>query len=309
MSEPTDLPPVQSHGKHALRTTGQILLLTAATLCFIAAVKCFLEPGKLLAGGVTGSALLMQRLLHWPVGLSMLLLNIPIFAAGFRYLGRRFGIYSAMAVLIAWVSADFIPFTPLTTDPMLAAIFGGALIGVGSALALKTGGSLGGFDILGVVVNRRFSLGVGEVLLALNGVLVLVTGYIGNAELAMYTLIGIFATSWTLDALQSPRPRKAFLVMTRRPERIQQRVLAQMGHGLTVFDARGAYTGQGVTALLCIVTRPETNELAEIVRDEDPDAFTAVLDASEVFGRFRTPSATRYLKRLRDRAPEAEVVS
>ena len=274
------------------------LLLVLGVVAFVASVKCFLEPAHLLSGGVTGAGLLMQSLLHVPVGLGMALLSVPIFLVAFRGVGRAFAALSALAVILSWIAADYLAFPPLTKDPMLAAIFGGALVGVGSAVALKSSGSLGGFDILGVYVSRRFGVGVGEALLALNGGLVVATALISSAELAMYTLLGIVATSWALDAIQAPRPRRAFLVMTRRPGPIQDRVLRQMGHGATVFDARGAYTGQEVTVLLCIVSRQETSELADIVREEDPDAFVAVLAAPEVFGRFHTPSAGAMLRRL-----------
>lgn len=295
-----DIRRAQRRARPLLRRAGQLLLLVVGIVSFIVSVRCFLQPARLLSGGVTGTALLMTKLFRIPVGLGMTALNIPIFLIGFRYLGRRFGWMSAFAVLGSWILADFAPFPPITEEPMLAAIFGGALTGVGSALALKSGGSLGGFDILGIVVNRRFSVGVGEVLLVLNGGLVVAAGITGNTNLAMYTLMGIFSTSWTMDALLAPRPRRSFLVMTRRPDQIRQRILSETGHGITILDARGAYTGEPITALFCVVTRPESNEMAELVREEDPDAFVAVLDTPEVYGKFRTPSAAAIWRRLKE---------
>lgn len=280
------------------RTCFRVFLMAAGVASFVVAVKCFVQPNGLLSGGVTGTALLLDHLFGLPVGLGMALLNVPIFLLGFRFLGVRFGISSACAVLATWLTADFLPLPVLTRDPMLAAIFGGAFTGFGSAVALRSGGSLGGFDILGVWVNRRFSVGVGEVLLALNGGLVVATGVIGSPELAMYTLVSIFAASWTLDSLQTSRPRKAFLVMTRRADTVRQRIVREMGRGVTVFPAAGGWNGAPMRVLLCVVTRGELRELADLVQEEDRSAFVVVLEASEVMGRFRKPEAADLLRRL-----------
>lgn len=283
-----------------LRAVARGVGLAAGVAAFVVAIKGFIQPNKLLAGGVGGTSLLIERLVGLPVGLLYFLFNIPIFALGARYVGRRFVTYSGVAVLLTWAMADWLPIPPLTDDPMLAGIFGGAVSGIGSALAMKAGGSLGGFDIVGVVINRRFSVGVGEVLLALNGLLVLAAGLVGSPEAAMYTLIGIFTTRWTIDSLTSSRPRKAFLVMTRNPAPVADRILRQMSRGVTALPARGAWTGDELTALLCVVTEPEMGELAELVRDADPEAFVVVLEASQVAGRFQTPSAWTYWRRLKD---------
>ena len=264
------------------------------------AVRALVLPNHLLSGGVTGIALFLNRTLHVPVGLGMTLLNVPIFLFGTRYVGRRFAILSGIAVLATWVLTDTLPIPALTNDPLLAGIFGGVLFGLGSALALRAGGSLGGFDILGVVVNRRFGLGVGEVLLVLNGALVILTGLMESAELAMYTLALIFTSGKTLDVLQAPRRRMAFLVMTHRPDTMRDRILRDMNRGVTLFRAEGGYTQSEITALLCVVTRAEIRELSDIVQEEDPAAFIVVLESNDVLGAFRNPPAAAYWKRLQE---------
>ena len=287
----------------AIREGWRDLLLLAGVLAFVVAVRGLILPNRILSGGVTGMALLLNRLTDFPLGLAMALLNVPIFVLGVRYVGRAFALRSAVAVLATWLLADYAPVPAWTHDPLLAGVFGGLLAGVGTALAMKAGGSLGGFDILGVVINRRFGLGVGEVLLALNGAMVVVAGLIGTPELAMYTLVAIYAAGKTIDTLQSPRGRKAFLIMTRRPGPIRDRVLAQMNRGMTVFRAEGAWSHEGITALLCVVTRAELRELGDIVQEEDPDAFVVVLESSEVMGSFRSPTAAAYWRRLQEAKP------
>ncbi len=287
--------------KAGLEVLRQALLLVAATFCFVVAVKGFIIPNHLLTGGVTGMSLLLHALFKWPVGLLTFLFNVPIFLLGFRDVGKKFAAYSGLAVLLFSLTVDHMPIGPLTKDPLLASIFGGIVGGLGSWLAIQAGGSLGGFDILGVVLNRRFSLGMGEVGLVLNGALVMASGVMNTPELAMYTLVGIYVGSRTLDALQAPRPRKAVLIVSKESAAIKERILLEMARGVTILKAEGAFTGEGSNVLMCVLTRYELMELRDIIRTEDPQAFVTVLEASDVIGRFRRPTAFDIWKRHQDR--------
>nr|MCU0225859.1 YitT family protein [Acidobacteriota bacterium] len=169
-------------------------------------LNAFYVPTRLLAGGVTGIALLGRDLFGFPVGLSIALLNVPIFLLGFRDIGARFAALSGLGVVALSLFTDLLPVQPLTDDPLLASIFGGVVVGIGGGLALRAGGSTGGFDILGVVLNRRFGLGVSEVLLFLNGGLIVAKGLLGTPELAMYTLVAIWTSARAMDALMAARP-------------------------------------------------------------------------------------------------------
>lgn len=271
----------------ALALAGRLLLVLAGAGCFAVAVRCFFLPNGLLSGGVGGTSLLLNELAGTPVGLVVLLLNLPIFALGGRVVGRTFAVFSGVAVVAVFLLIDFAELPRATNDPLLAAMFGGLFSGIGTALALRAGGSLGGFDILGVVLNRRFALGVGEVLLVLNGVLIAAKGLLGQPELAMYTLVGIYVTSRTIGAAQAARPRKAFLIVSARAEQIRARVLHQMRRGLTILRAEGGYAHDPTNVLLCVVSRPEIRELQDIIRAEDRAAFVVVLEASEIMGYFR----------------------
>jgi len=282
---------------------GRLFLLLAGTTCFAVAVRGLIEPNHLLSGGVTGTSLLLNRLVGLPVGLGVALLNLPIFLVGFRDMGRRFAIFSGMAVLVFWWLVDFLPLAPLTDDPLLAGIFGGVLSGLGTVLNLRAGGSLGGFDILGVVVNRRFGIGVGEALFTLNGTLVLAAGLTSTPELAMYTLVAIFSASWTVDTLQTRRLRKTFLIVTRRGEAMRERIVQEMKRGLTVIPGTGGYEREDLSVLLCVVPRAEVGEMEDLIRSVDPGSFAVVLDAGHISGWFRPFSTAETLRRLRTPLP------
>ena len=268
------------------------------------ALNAFYVPTQLLAGGVTGIALLLRDLAGFRIGLVIALLNVPIFLLGFRDIGARFAALSAIGVLALSLFTDFLPVRPLTDDPLLASIFGGVVVGIGGGLALRAGGSTGGFDILGVVLNRRFSLGVSEVLLFLNGGLILAKGILGTPELAMYTLVAIWTSARAMDALMASRPRKAFLIVSRRSDEIRQRVLEQMRRGVTILDGEGGHTGTPLKVLLVVVQRVEMRELRDVIRAADPLAFVAVLEASDVMGYFRRQTAIDYLRKRADRAED-----
>ncbi len=268
------------------------------------ALNAFYVPTQLLAGGVTGIALLLRDLAGFRLGLVIALLNVPIFLLGYRDIGARFAALSAIGVLALSLFADFLPVRPLTDDPLLASIFGGVVVGIGGGLALRAGGSTGGFDILGVVLNRRFGLGVSEVLLFLNGGLIVAKGFLGTPELAMYTLVAIWTSARAMDALMASRPRKAFLIVSRRSDEIRRRVLEQMRRGVTILDGEGGHTGTPLKVLLVVVQRVEMRELRDVIRAADPAAFVAVLEASDVMGYFRRQSAIDYLRKRADRAED-----
>ncbi len=288
-----------SRTRRVLQGLGRALLLAAGTGLFALSVRCLIQPNHLLGGGVTGAALLVNALTGWPVGLAALLLNVPIFLIGARDIGKRFAAGSAAAVVLFWAIADLVPAEAMTLDPILGALFGGILGGAGGALALRSGASLGGLDILGVVLNRRFNLGVGEAGLAVNAALLVAAGFLEGPEKAMYTLLAIYAGAKTMDAIQAPRPRKAVLIVSRRSAALRERILRQMGRGITVLKAEGAFGGEATDALLCVLTRFELGELRDIVREVDPQAFVTVLEASDVIGRFRQPTAYAVWKKLR----------
>jgi uncharacterized membrane-anchored protein YitT (DUF2179 family) len=110
--------------------------------------------------------------------------------------------------------------------------------------------------------------------------------------------VGIFASSKTIDALYSPTPRKAILIVSRESKAIRERILAEMNRGITVLKGEGAFTHEGVEVLFCVVTRYELQEMRDLVLSEDPEAFVSVWQASYVYGRFRKPNPLAYLKKL-----------
>lgn len=273
----------------------QVILVLIGELLNAYAFQSLIIPQKLLSGGVVGIALLLNQLAHLPIGVQTLIYNIPIFILGYRLLGRRFIVLSLIGVVSFSVITDNLKLPPLVdNDILLSSIFGGILTGIADGLILRAGGSTGGFDILGLIVSKRFNLAVGQVFMAFNGILLTIAAFVNGKDgpkLAMYTLIMLYVSSRVIDLMQSVTPRQAVLIISNKGEAIADKIIDDLGRGVTWFQGRGAYTDSEMKILLCVITQFEVTDLKRLIREVDPNAFTVILDAPEVHGRFdrRTP--------------------
>lgn len=251
------------------------------------AYQWFFSPHHLVSGGVGGVALLLWQAFGWSTGLQVLLYNIPILLWAWRYLGKRFMVLTILGTVAMSTALAVIPIRAvITTDPMLNAIFGGILCGLGTGIALRGGGSTGGLDVLSVAMNRRYSLPMGEVMLTVNALVVIAAGLNNNLDVVLYTLVSMFFSGKMVDVVTASTAKKTLMVITGNAQEIARRFNAEMGRGVTMVDAVGAYSGAERKILLCTVTRYEISQAKEIVSALDPEAFVVVLSTDEVFGRF-----------------------
>ncbi|MBE3583492.1 MAG: YitT family protein [Limnochordaceae bacterium] len=261
-----------------------------------AGLDLFLIPAKIAAGGVSGLATVIHYVVGGSVGTIMLLFNIPLFLAGMRYLGAHFGVKTLWGAVTLSVLVDvFAPYmSPLTHDPLLASIYGGAVTGIGMGLTFRFGGTTGGTDI-GAALLRHFTpLTVGQGLMVLDGAVILLAGLTFGPELALYALLTVFISARTIDLVQEgPGYAKCAYIISNDPERISTRILQEMERGVTALRGVGKYTGTPREVLMVIVSRSEITKLKEVVQQVDPKAFVVISDAREVLGegfdeRFRT---------------------
>lgn len=263
-----------------------VLILLGTSLSALAYTQLII-PNRMLSGGVGGLSLLINRLTGWPTSILVLLINIPILILGYRKIGGKFIGLTIMAVLSFSLLLDLFPTAITVNDQLLAAVFGGALNGLGLALVLKAGGSTGGTDVIGVILNRRYSLSMGEVMLAFNGLIVAASALIFDLTSALYTLITMFVTSRAVDALQHTRDRKTALIITEESDKIAAAIHEELHRGVTFLQGEGAYQHGQRKVIMCVLTRFEIAQLKEIVLREDPQAFMTISDTNEVIGRFQ----------------------
>lgn len=251
------------------------------------ALDAFTVPNRIAAGGVSGLATILYHQFGWPVGMVMLAVNIPLFAAGIKALGTSFGMRTVIGTIASSVFVDlFAPFLPvLTEDPVLASVYGGVLTGVGVGITFRFGGSTGGTDIAALLIHHFTRLGVGRSFILIDGLVILWAAAAFNAELAMYAFLSLVIASWTIDLIQEGRPfAKGALIISDEADAIAKEVLETLERGVTAFRGQGAYTGKERDALVVIVGRHQIHQLAQIVRSIDPRAFMVVADVSDVMG-------------------------
>lgn len=251
-----------------------------------AAYPLFLTPCNIAPGGLTGVGMIVNYLFHFPIGTTALLLNIPLFLMGYRSMGRVFVIRSLAATILFSLSIDVLQLPPLTTDPMLGAIFGGALMGVGLGLILRGGATTGGTDMIAKMVHHRLPfLSTGLFLMIIDCLVVVFAAVcIGTTE-ALFALVCIFINGRVIDMVMLGLSKnKACFVMSDRWEEISHLVLTDMDRGATQLLARGAYSGKERPVLLCVLPPQEVARFKEIVRREDETAFMFITEAHEALG-------------------------
>ena len=267
-----------------------ILVIIIGSFIASLGVNLFLSNAKLLSGGVTGIALILQYLWEVPSGITVFLLNIPLFFVSYKYLNKRFTIYTAIGMLS--FSTALMITKPLSTlvqvdDMLLYCIYGGVLIGIGSGLIFYRNGSIGGTDIITMVIRKKYSnFDIGQVGFAFNLIIVTVSIFIFGLPRALYTLISMFITSTILDkVLNGFTSKKLLLILTEKEDDIINYVIKDMNRGITALMAEGGYTRDKKRLLYVAVTTSQMISLKTKILRVDPKAFITIIDVSEVKGK------------------------
>ncbi len=273
------------------------LVITAGAFVLAAALDAFLVPNKIAAGGVSGLATIIYYLTGFPVGWCFLLLNIPLFVLSYRELGAQVvvrSLYGAVATsLFVELLAGRIGVP--TRDNLLAAFYGGILAGLGMGLVLRARGTTGGTDLVARLVHKYLPVTVGQALLGADFFVISLAGLVFNAELALYALLALLATSKVIDLVQEGVSyAKTAFIISRRPAEIAAAVFRELDRGVTAVPARGMYTGEEKTLLLVVVAKTEETRLKQVIYETDPEAFVFIANAHEVLGEgFRKVENTR----------------
>lgn len=247
----------------------------------------FLLPARLAAGGVSGISTLLYELYQFNPAYVQWILNIPIFAFGLWLLGKDFSAKTLVGVFFVpftiWVSAN-IPFT--IDNPLLSAIYGGIMLGVGLGIVYRGGGSTGGLATVAQIIKKYSRLSSGYSQLIVDGMVVVSSVFVFGLEIALYAMMSIYVTSKVIDFVQlQTSPSKLALIITNNEERIQTIINREIDRGLTKVNSLGGYTNEENTMILCVVEQQEAIYLKKILQEEEPTAFVVFLNASEILGR------------------------
>jgi len=264
-----------------------LLLLTAGSVIFGIGVKAIALPHGLITGGISGVALLLYYWTGWlKPGLWYFLINTPIFILGWFFVSRRFFFYSLYGMLIMTLAMDWVSFTIPVTEPVLAVLAGGTLIGTGSGIILNSLGSGGGNDIIAIILNQRFNFRIGTFFFLFN--ITLFAFSLGRLplDLVLFSLAMSFVTSQMVDYFLSIfNQRKLILIISERAEAIAAEILSRIHRGATYLEGRGAFSGRKKDVLLTVVNNYQLKRVEELVFNLDPDAFVIMENTFNVLGK------------------------
>ncbi|MFN2240642.1 MAG: YitT family protein [Anaerolineae bacterium] len=255
------------------------VLITVGALALAVNINLFLAPNNLAPGGVSGTSIIINEFTGWPIGLTMLVLNVPLVVLGFRTLGGfRFLSRTLYAVLVYNLSTDlmarWLAGVTVTDDLILNALFGGVLAGLASGLVYRGGGTTAGTGILGRVLQMRTGIPVSQIYLLVDGSVVFVAGLVFGWERALYALITLFVWGLATDyVLEGPSVVRTVFIVTDRPEDVGRAILERLHIGVTSWPAEGMFTRAQHTILFCTLSRPQEPDLRRVVNEIDPEAF------------------------------------
>lgn len=260
------------------------------------AMRLFLIPAQLVAGGVSGAAQIINYYTHWPIGLMTFLGNAPLFIVGWRYLGGpRFALRTAVGVFaFSFLTDILVLFIPagLTDDLVLNCVYGALLLGVGLGIVYRGKGTSGGSDILARVLNDRLHMPISQAYLVTDTVVVLASGFAFGWKQALYALLVIYVSGLAAEmASEGSDVFRTAMIVTNEPEAVADQIMEVLERGATILPGTGAYTGSDRPILYCVVTRAEVNQLKALVRDTDPKAFMVIGTAHEALGEGFRPLA------------------
>lgn len=281
---------LKQHPKFGIFVRGvyDYALIFIGSVILAANVPLFLEPNHVVSTGVTGLGMLAYYLWGWPIGLVTLLINIPLLLAGIKWGGGpRFFIRTIFAVVVLTVSIDVLSryLAPVGADPLLYTLFGGLLDGVGIGLVLRGRGTTGGTDIVAQLLARHRGIPFGQVLIAVNGVVLMGAAAVVGIVPVLYALVVNFVSGRVVDFVQEGVGyARSALIVSDKHAAVRQAILAELGRGVTVLEARGGYTEIPRPALYVVVYRTQITQLKNIITEIDPNAFVVVSEAHEVLG-------------------------
>ena len=262
-----------------------ILITTGSCICALA-VNGILIPRKFVSSGVTGVALIFHYIIPYlPVSVLYLLFNVPLFALGWKYVSRRFFIYSIIGTAIFSAAMEWIVVPIQVQDPLLCSLLAGIIMGVGVGIILRSAGSSGGTDIISVMVQTRFSIRLGYTVLAFNSIVLAASAMLFSLEIALYTLIYMYVSSHILDLVVTGlSQRKSVMIISKSQGDIIIRILKELNRGVTVIKGQGGYSGEPEDIIYTVIAFRDLASMKRLINKIDPHAFVVFSDTAEVMG-------------------------
>ena len=258
------------------------------------ALNFFWTPGHMYSSGITGFAQLInsmsERFLPFTISTSLMyfLLNVPLFVLGLVKIGHKFTFFTIIAVVLGSIMMKVVQPLSVHWDPLLCAIFGGTINGIGTGFALKNGISTGGLDIIGIVIRQKTGTSYGKFNILVNLVIIAAAGFVFGWTRALYSALTIFINGRVIDSVYTQHKKMQVMIVTEHPQPIIDGIQNKMHRGITIIhDAEGAFGHTEKTVLITIIDRYDMYDIRQIITQADPYAFVSVSEVEKVYGRFK----------------------
>ncbi len=264
--------------------------------CFIVSIACiimafntnyFYLGNKLAQGGVSGLSLIIHYITEIDISYIYFALNIPLIIVAYIFIGKDFVFKTLFATIILTIFLKvFGSFRGPIDDILMASIFGGGINGIAIGIIFYAGGSSGGTDIIAKIINQHYGVAIGKVLLTIDFIILSMVAFIFGKVIFMYTLISLLVSSKMIDIIQEGiYSAKGVTIITNRVEELRKKIMEDTGRGITLINAKGAYTQKEIGMLYCVVGKYQLMKVKSIVKEIDPMAFMIVSQVHEVIGK------------------------
>lgn len=275
--------------KKCLQIVAYVLKCAVGCALFGLGFNLFLLPNGLNAGGLSGLAMVLAHVTKFgSVGVITIAANLPLFAIAGLRIGKKFFFASMVGMLLCSGAIDLLALLPRPdTEPLVAALYGGVLCGLGLGVVFACGGSTGGSDIIVRLLKQKWKdVPIGIISTCFDLMVAALTGVVfRNVQVALYSGVAIFVTGRVIDAVvYSFDYSRVALIITKRYDAVAEAITTQLSRGVTYLNGEGYYSGNQTKVILTAVKRQQLAELKQLVVDMDPDAFIIVQEAHQVLG-------------------------
>jgi len=275
----------------SLYDVSSFIQMTIGVGLALLALKGFMIPNHFIDGGAIGVSILIHEIYHINISLLLLMTNAVFIFLAYRYVSKEVAIKTIITIVLLAIGLEFIPVTPITTDKLLIAIFGGAIIGIGIGMVIRTGGMIDGTEILAVLTRRRIGLTMSEVILLINAIIFSTVAIELGIETAMYSFITYFTATKAIDyVVDGIEEYTALTIISSKNEEVKSAIVNQFGKGITVYKGeRGYLPGafdikHDCDVIVTIVTRLELLSIKSAIMTIDPYVFMHVHSIRETSG-------------------------
>jgi len=272
----------------------QLFFIAVGAFFYALGLQYFVVPYSLMEGGVTGIAVLLNYIFSFPLSITTLVINIPLFLIGWKVLGGKkmlLTIYGSVMLSVFLALIEYAQnkswIVPMADgyDAILIVLYAGLTLGAGLGIVFRYGGTTGGIDIVARIINRSRGYSMGQIILTFDFLIIGASLFFISFDKILYTLVMVFIASKIIDFIQNGAySGKAFSIISEHGDAIAKRICEELDRGVTIYPAQGAYSGKAKNVVYCVVSRGETHKMKQIIKSIDPRAFIVIHDVQDVLG-------------------------